>query len=367
MEAVNPETPARPFRRRLYFWILMLGFAGSLVGFAFNASQANPLMPVLIVALVYHAVMLTLISLPKVPIRIFEPIFALFAALLLLFLLAMSLYVAYPSRFADGGIFGVAVWLPAVYTLMFLAFEKRIARRYATVMLLLLMALTLPHALRTQGGGLFDGLDGWLQLYLANAITVVALSFFAAYRQRLQEAQITAAVMRHVANTDPLTGLANRRQMMTFIRTELYRAQRYGKPFSIIMVDVDHFKYLNDTHGHDVGDQVLVELTRRVQRHLRASDRFGRWGGEEFIIAAPETDVRRAGRLAELIRGRVEASGFARDLEVTISGGAATCRPSDTPERLIKRADVSLYRAKEQGRNRIVQGEETKGQELISS
>lgn len=161
-----------------------------------------------------------------------------------------------------------------------------------------------------------------------------------------------------LATTDPLTGLLNRRRFMELAREELARSERYGHHVSLLMLDLDRFKSVNDTHGHQLGDQVLCCLAEVVQHGLRQVDVMGRIGGEEFAVLMPETDVLQAVVAAERLRLAVEASSLKLEegeLKFTVSIGVAQAVPGDhIPLRtLFKQADDALYQAKETGRNRV--------------
>ena len=158
-----------------------------------------------------------------------------------------------------------------------------------------------------------------------------------------------------LASTDHLTGVYNRRVMGEELTRQVARAKRHGRPFAVVVLDVDHFKAVNDTHGHEAGDAVLVTLTRRVQTRLRAGDLIGRWGGEEFLVVAPEIGLDGAMTLAEDLRATVaaepvEASGTT--IDVTVSAGVATWA-DETEAEIVGRADTALYEAKAAGRNRV--------------
>ncbi len=163
-----------------------------------------------------------------------------------------------------------------------------------------------------------------------------------------------------LAVTDTLTGLHNRRYMMTQLKSLSARAVQGGEPVSVLLMDIDHFKHVNDGFGHQGGDEVLKEFAVRLATNVRAIDVACRWGGEEFAVVMPETRIEDAQRIAERIRMYVAGSAFrigADDerLNVTISiGVAATIGPDDTVDALVKRADEGLYEAKKTGRNRVV-------------
>ena len=158
--------------------------------------------------------------------------------------------------------------------------------------------------------------------------------------------------------TDPLTGAMNRRSFDADLARCWYDARRYDRPFSLLLLDIDHFKRVNDTYGHQAGDRVLARLGALVADMKRFSDRFCRYGGEEFALLLPQTSLSNAVILAERIRARVEATRFEheeRAIPVTISIGAAeVAEPLDSHEDLVKLADERLYEAKRGGRNRTV-------------
>lgn len=163
--------------------------------------------------------------------------------------------------------------------------------------------------------------------------------------------------MESLAFTDPLTRLLNRRRGMEILETELARTQRGKQPLSVIMVDVDHFKKVNDSYGHAAGDMVLREIARRLQKMARKYDSVIRWGGEEILVVCPETSADEIFNVAERFRLAVCSEEIEIDpqtkLKITASSGAATA-PAGNPtvaERLIDQADQALYQAKKTGRN----------------
>jgi len=154
---------------------------------------------------------------------------------------------------------------------------------------------------------------------------------------------------------DPLTGLANRRFILTQLGGQISAARRHGRPFSIAILDIDHFKGVNDRHGHAAGDHVLGEVTHTLRQNLRAEDQLGRLGGEEFLALLPDAGDDAAATAAEKLRAEVEARRVAYDgeaLRVTLSAGWATW-DGEAPEELLRRADAALYEAKRRGRNRV--------------
>ncbi|ANY14836.1 biofilm regulation diguanylate cyclase SiaD [Bordetella pseudohinzii] len=162
--------------------------------------------------------------------------------------------------------------------------------------------------------------------------------------------------LEETSRRDPLTGLLNRRALMDIIRLEVQRSDASGKAFLVAMLDVDHFKSVNDRHGHETGDRVLVELAGVLQQSMRASDHCGRWGGEEFLLLLPDTDLA-AGQLAmDRVVGAVRALSIAvggEALRLTVSVGMADHLVGETLSDTLSRADQALYLAKHDGRDRV--------------
>lgn len=156
-----------------------------------------------------------------------------------------------------------------------------------------------------------------------------------------------------LATTDSLTGIANRREFSAILAREVDRAKRYGTPMSLAMYDLDYFKRVNDTFGHDVGDYVLQTVTRLVKENIRANDVVARWGGEEFMVLMPQSDVQAARNASEKLRLAIAGHRFDKVGNLTASFGVAAFEPQDDLNSLLKRVDDALYRAKEQGRNRV--------------
>lgn len=170
-------------------------------------------------------------------------------------------------------------------------------------------------------------------------------------------------LLEHENITDPLVGIYNRRYLDRRLGEECARAQRYALPLSVLLIDIDHFKRINDTYGHQVGDLVLSYLGKLLVQAIRGSDMVARYGGEEIVIVAPHTSLSSAGGLAERLRQHVETDALVlasqangpREIRITVSIGVASLsREAADGQTLIHHADEALYRAKQEGRNRIV-------------
>ncbi|MBT8138100.1 MAG: GGDEF domain-containing protein [Gammaproteobacteria bacterium] len=181
-------------------------------------------------------------------------------------------------------------------------------------------------------------------------------------RNRNHELREALEVVHHAARHDHLTQAYNRRYVMQTIKAEKTRADRTRRPFSVVILDLDHFKIINDRYGHLAGDRVLVAFSERTKGTLRGMDfigsegvrTFGRYGGEEFIVLLPETDLGGGYRCAERVRYVTEDEPFDDVFKVTVSSGVAEYRLGESIEDTLRRADAALYRAKDNGRNCVV-------------
>jgi diguanylate cyclase (GGDEF)-like protein len=162
--------------------------------------------------------------------------------------------------------------------------------------------------------------------------------------------------IEELAELDELTGSFNRRSIMRMLSEEIDRARRNGAPCSIGLIDLDWFKRINDAFGHPIGDEVLRTFAITVFANIRPVDRFGRYGGEEFLLVLPDASQDGACRMLDRLRAIIadlDWSAFAPSMRVTISAGVATLRPDESPDTFLARADSALYAAKARGRDRI--------------
>jgi two-component system cell cycle response regulator len=221
----------------------------------------------------------------------------------------------------------------------------------------------IPVVFLTNRSGMTDvvaGLDGGAHDYLKKpfeAPELVARVAAAAHVRKLQDQLRQRSVeLERVSRTDPLTGLPNRRDLQEECDRQHGIARRHGDSLGLILLDIDHFKNVNDAYGHPVGDLVLREFARRLSGQIRAGDIAGRWGGEEFLVVLPRTGLEGARAVGERIRAATSAApvvAAGHDIAVTVSGGCAIV-PVDTPDALVAQADALLYLAKAEGRDRIV-------------
>jgi diguanylate cyclase (GGDEF)-like protein len=235
------------------------------------------------------------------------------------FLYSLALILVYPIRRPW------AIWFVAVMGISFTIFGK-----------------VFEEEVEAGIGGLFN-----------RGMAIFLLFAFAVLLQRITTVE---RVLFRLSTSDPLTGALNRRQFMALLNREQKRAERYGARFSLLMIDIDHFKKINDTYGHQIGDEAIKRMAESCLAHLRPTDLFCRYGGEEFLVALTHTDEAGARIAAERIRegvAAVEIPAEGKTVRFTISVGVVCFVPQVRIEQLIECADQALYAAKTGGRNQV--------------
>lgn len=345
-------------RLRTYMLMLTLGALGAGAGLVADRSSATPSDAL---AMIWGATAVLLVGLAvatqtgRLSIGRLEQVLLLSTTALALGSLAYWRHVTLDPNAAQTGVMVTLHWTPILFIFCFIAYRGRQALLYALAILGLVVLITATGPLRPEWDSpYFGGVANMVHVYLAYVVLLGCLTFFSDLRQRASAMEETAQSMQLLANTDPLTGLANRRQMETLLHRELQRAARYGRSFSLIMMDIDAFKSINDSQGHQVGDQVLVDLAVQVRGKVRSTDTVARWGGEEFLVLVPETGLEEGLRMAEALRVEIETQLLAGQ-RLTVSLGVAGSRPGDDARTLLARADAALYQAKEEGRNAVRQ------------
>lgn len=267
-------------------------------------------------------------------------------------LLAEIVFVEILNRLNTGMTYGIGgfmffMFIPAV---LFLGFSLRLNLVYTFI------AAATPHLL--DGIGFAHGFQQshYAVLIWPTAVMTMLVQFaFALSYLRRHESE---AALELASNTDPMTGVSNRRHFMPLLRQEIQRGNRLKHRVSLLMLDIDHFKKINDTYGHPTGDLVICTLADICRKESREIDVVARLGGEEFAILLPETGVQEASALAERIRATVEKNTVkslnGEEFCFTVSIGAAEQQPADkSEEKLVGLADAALYQAKTSGRNRV--------------
>ncbi len=333
--------PLNPVRRRMALWLLPLGGLLALVALLASRSGLDPVdrvfLPLMAVGLLVLA--LSLKRYPASARWAIPTAHALIALYPFSTLTYQLLSAANPQSLSPA-----TFWVPFLYFSGYLFFPTQKALRLALLYLLGLFLLALLGSLR--GHYTPVHLNALAQFLGSNLAYLGLLSLLVRLKEGYFEAQLDAY-------TDFLTGLRNRRYLELVLERELFRVARYGRPLSLVVLDLDGFKGVNDTHGHEVGDRVLRALAQCLEAHLRQSDRAVRLGGEEFALVLPETALPQAFRLAERLRQGVAALKVPPVEQLSASFGVAQANPTDSPLSLLKRADEALYRAKRRGKNRV--------------
>lgn len=179
-------------------------------------------------------------------------------------------------------------------------------------------------------------------------IALLGISTDITHQKKIEELAL------RLARTDELTKIANRYELNDIYKKEFLRYRRFKRPFSVIMFDLDFFKKVNDQHGHLIGDKCLVAVTEVVNENVRTIDTFGRWGGDEFLLICPETELSEATNIAEKLRKIIAENESGEITQITASFGVSTICEKDTVDSISKRADQALYAAKIAGRNKVV-------------
>lgn len=227
----------------------------------------------------------------------------------------------------------------------------RMGQRLTFFTILYFVAASL-FAIRT-GIGLPDDVSQFAAVFSLQLFVFATVGAIFVMSSLLREKDRSLVRLRDDYNHDPLTGLYNRQYFDACLEREAARQQRSGQPLSLLMFDIDHFKRINDIHGHRQGDRVLIALSERVQSQVRSGDVLARWGGEEFMVLMPGNDLHSAATLAERIRAEVEDSALLEGEPVTISLGVVEVRPGEPRLDVLDRLDAALYAAKRGGRNRV--------------
>lgn len=335
-------------KQKLLLWILAMAWLGTIPGWIVKESlgqSSAALRVIFALNAVFHPVMFLLLWKRYVQQRTAEFCCLLFAAIVCAGCMALSLYSLRYGASMD--LEPLYLWIPLIYVLVFALFDRQTSVRLSLAMMALFFVVSLPYLVRPAHiHTVFT-----ITLHIVSAALVAALYFFSSYQHQVQIAELNMEQLARLANTDALTGLANRRRISEVIESELLRYARYEHHFAIILLDIDHFKAINDRLGHDMGDEVLKALALRCSALFRDVDLIGRWGGEEFLVVMPETPYAQALQRAQVLCQQVAASPIFDNHVISISCGVAGVEAQESLGELFHRADTALYEAKRNGRN----------------
>jgi diguanylate cyclase (GGDEF)-like protein len=266
----------------------------------------------------------------------------------------LVLMLALPPPLNQYQFMSTAYWLPLGYGTAFVFLRTRLAL-WVSYSILVLLVVPIGSVALLRGTTHWGPDIGALLAVLGvgQIAYILLLKAIATMRAGYHRSEQNARAMHTLATTDALTGLPNRRALLERLQAAVSAAQRHGEPVTVALIDVDHFKSINDRHGHAAGDRALVQLGHLLAAALRPTDMLGRWGGEEFLLVCGHTHLVAGQDLAERLRASVEGHAFAHGAPVTVSIGLTRVTYRDDVDGMLARADAALYRAKANGRNRI--------------
>jgi diguanylate cyclase (GGDEF)-like protein len=250
-----------------------------------------------------------------------------------------------------------ALWIPALYIISFLILRSRRALWYSLAYFACILSVGIVYFLSSLGRPFnWNNVLHLTQIYASNLVYIGTLYLISMLKDRYGDAVMRSEQMHMLAMMDDLTGIFNRRKINDLLKFFIQEFRESGKPLSIIMLDVDGLKKVNDTYGHDAGDYVLRRVAEILRLNVRETDQVGRWGGDEFFVFYPDTSAEQVRRLAKRLAGAICKAEFEGVGRVGLSLGTATARQGDTSESLWKRADRALYIGK---RGRYREGPQT--------
>ena len=350
---VNQEDDRAP--RRIYLVVLvgvLLAVVVLWVGVGATDGFRRVVFPAVVVVHVVLAIGVVTRRVPLAVVGIW--LVGSMAALLLGRLATWEFELVARPEALGGSVTTVLGWFGIVFALAFLVFGTRrgvIVSLAGFALLYLATGVSLAWGMLAEA----DSLELVAFAPVGHAVLITVVWVLARNVEQLAAARSRAELLEVQATTDVVTGVANRRRLDDELQRLIAQASRYGQSLSVVLLDLDCFKEVNDTHGHDIGDRVLVEVADRLTAAVRDADLVGRWGGEEFLLLAPHTDHPAACALAERCREAISRSSMqAGDVTVTASFGVATLGPDDDARSLMRRADLALYTAKSEGRDRVV-------------
>ena len=349
------DDPYEAVKRRIFLVATPLGCLSMLVVWGFGLKQNNltvsdvfflPLLAILLLILV------GLLWRQTIHMRSFELIMY---AMVVAYAFCEFVSIISTIIITNGPLNGdFTLWLPFIYILSFLILSTNRALLLSILFFSFMLILGLAACMDFLVKGLvFPDISLLVEIYIASVFYITLLYLVARIKERYISQRAVADNMSKLAMIDSLTQVDNRRLLNQYLEEEVYRAERHKQPLSVLLFDLDWFKRINDFFGHNTGDKILQEVAQQLRQNIRTSDPFGRWGGDEFLCLAINSDGKQAAELAERLREALERHHFSTVKKVTASFGVTAYQRGDTPETLIRRADLGLYKAKADGRNRV--------------
>lgn len=251
------------------------------------------------------------------------------------------------------GLWNSSLWIAVVFVLAYFVFTPRqawlVSLGIFSAFVFIGLLTVVPQSLR----GIPLDQNAVVQLYVSQLCYLILFRLLVLSKEHSLRVRLEAARFYWLAHTDPLTNLANRRSIIEALHQALEHHQKTGEPLSLVLLDLDRFKQINDRYGHEMGDKVLVHTAQVLQRNLRQSAHLGRWGGEEFVLLLPNTPLEEAQQLCERLQQLLAENPLDNLRPVSASFGIAMATSDDTPDRLISRADTAMYLSKQAGGDRV--------------
>jgi diguanylate cyclase (GGDEF)-like protein len=361
-------------KRKVYLVVLPLTLLAILINIFFEfENQAHlrsdfNLTAMFCLGIVFLGAIFTFIFSKRI-IRIVEHITYFTCAV---YLSSKFIYLVYFQNYSKLPSFQLAeflIWFPAFYIFTFLIYENPIASRISLVFYFSLLALGIPDLMQKIYALIMDGyqemelysLKVLIQFYISNAVYIVLLFILERIKNMYNNALISMNIFKKLAHTDILTGVANRRLLSESLEKEMIKGRFKNTALALMMLDLDGFKAVNDTYGHDAGDALLRSTVDRLKNNIRKNDIVARFGGDEFVLLLPDIEPHQAtnvaDRIIESFKNPFEVAG--NQLHITTSIGLTIYNfvndgPIKEAKDLLKEADVALYQAKQSGRNRYV-------------
>lgn len=357
-EPRNSEVGLERLKRRSYVIALVVASVAAMLGWLLDDSLVpHPWLrvafgPVTAMGALCAA---ALLGTERLPLARLERVAYVASSTLLVLRIAVSFVLVPPTGSVLAIMPNFSPWIGAVYIMAFAAFPIRRAVRMASALYAALLVLCIAFvAHRGLASFSAQDLSGLAQEFVvAHPFVISLLYFMAIVKEVLARERMERVMLDRIAHTDDLTGLANRRHVLGAAQKAIERIARDPRPFSVLLLDVDHFKRVNDLYGHAMGDAVLCAVADALKNEVRAGDDVGRFGGEEFLVLAYDADLEMAERAADRMRIAIEALTRVGLPRVTVSVGVATLGGGENLASILARTDAALYRAKHAGRNRV--------------
>lgn len=276
----------------------------------------------------------------------------------IVFIFFLGLFVVFLQKLSSGSPTDMgefSLWVAIIYIIAFLYFSKRQALQLSAFFIFGLFVIGFVYGINEWGQASFSKEFGYLMEVFGSSITYITMLYFTtALKEQYIESEVRSKLMTSIANTDSLTGVYSRSKISELLDYYVKQAQLHKQSLSIVILDVDRFKHVNDNFGHATGDYVLRRMVELLRSNLRENDYLGRWGGDEFLLICPDANEKAIFSLANRLENSISPEIFSNIGNPSISTGTATYQTDDSPESLLQRADIEMYKRKKEKRENTV-------------